>query len=236
VVVKPVAGYHRVVAESDLDNPIWFSLHTRHRHLARGDAGGITRYPPEYAPFGGVADTGAWPDATTLVAPGETLLLLGVAPRVGPDWILEPLETLAQMVCRAPVDRVDGPEIIELDPSHRDDVLALTALVYPHYFRPRTMELGRYFGIYRDGRLAAMAGERMATDTHTELSAICTHPGYTGRGYASHLIAYLVNDTLARGHIPFLHASYDNPHALTLYRRLGWRLRRDIPFWSLRAA
>jgi predicted GNAT family acetyltransferase len=116
------------------------------------------------------------------------------------------------------------------------EVLELTALVYPHYFRPRTMELGRYFGIYQDGRLAAMAGERMGTETTQEISAICTHPDFLGRGYARRLTAMLTNDNLARGRLPFLHASHENHRALRMYEQLGYTYRDDIGFWSLRRA
>ncbi len=115
-------------------------------------------------------------------------------------------------------------------------VLALTALVYPHYFRPRTMQLGRYFGIYEDGRLAAMIGERLGTPAAREMSAICTHPDFLGRGYARRLTAFLANDTLAQGRLPFLHVSHANTRAKQLYKRSGWRIRRDIPFWRLARA
>jgi predicted GNAT family acetyltransferase len=79
-----------------------------------------------------------------------------------------------------------------------------------------------------------MIGERLGTDTHVEMSAICTHPDFAGRGHASRLIAFLTNDTLERGHTPFLHVSLENPRAKVLYERLGYRLRRTIRFWSLR--
>lgn len=228
------------MSDAELDNPFWSSLQTRHRALAIG-AGGVARYPRDCAPFLGVADAHTRADdaLATLLAPDETVLLLGVAPRLSDAWRLEPLETLAQMVCTTSIPLVDGPEIIALDTTHRADVLALVALVYPHYFRPRAMELGRYFGIYMphargNVRLAAMIGERLGNDTHVEMSAICTHPDFTGRGYARRLTAFLSNDTLARGCTPFLHVSYGNAHAKALYERLGYRLRRDIPFWSLR--
>ncbi|MGH8214102.1 MAG: GNAT family N-acetyltransferase [Rhodanobacteraceae bacterium] len=223
-----------------LDNLFWSSLRNRHRHLAIG-AGNVARYPREVAPFLGIAADGADVDAElrSLVAPDETVLLLGVAPRRPDDWRFEPLGELAQMVCSEPIDMTAGPEIVPLHDAQRADVLALTALVYPHYFRPRTMELGRYFGMYMPDesggvRLAAMIGERLGTETHIEMSAICTHPDFAGRGYASRLIAHLTNDTLERGHTPFLHVSHENPRAKDLYERLGYRVRRDIPFWSLR--
>jgi len=228
---------------SALGNPFWSSLRSIHRERAIRSGDDAARYPPQFAPFLGVAN--AEVDADDAIAPllaaDETVLLLGVLPQLSDAWKLETFRPLAQMIRDDPLEMPDGPEIIALDESHRADVLALVALVYPHYFRPRTMELGRYFGIYMPGangevRLAAMIGERLGTDTHTEMSAICTHPDFTGRGYARRLTAFLTNDTLAHGRTPFLHVSYENPHAKSLYERMGYRLRRDIPFWALTRA
>jgi len=109
----------------------------------------------------------------------------------------------------------------------------LTALVYPHYFRLRTMELGRYFGIYQGGRLAAIIGERLGMDAYQEISAVCTHPDFSARGYARRLLALLSNDNLERGRTPFLHVSHQNHRAKLLYEQTGYRHRRDIDFWSL---
>ncbi|MBS0438972.1 MAG: GNAT family N-acetyltransferase [Proteobacteria bacterium] len=225
--------------DSLIDNPFWASLLTRHRAIALRD-GDAARYPAQFAPFVGVAnaDSDAGDALTRLVGAEQNLLLLGVAPRLPAPWTLEAFHPLAQMIRSAPLSVVDGPEIIPLSSAHRADVLALTALVYPHYFRERTMELGRYFGIYmpdKNGevRLAAMIGERLGTETHTEMSAICTHPDFTGRGYAQRLTAFLTNDTLAHGRTPFLHVSHENTRALQLYAHMGYTLRRDIGFWAL---
>jgi len=226
------------VDAAGLDNPFFSALDSIHRDVAlrRGE---VARYPADVAPFLGVAhaqvEVGETLDA--LVPEGDEALLLGVAPsRMPPGWTLEPFADLAQMLRDEPQELVDGPEILELDERHRADVLALTALVYPHYFRARTMELGRYFGIYEDGRLAAMIGERLGTPSAREMSAICTHPDFLGRGHARRLTAFLVNDTLAQGRLPFLHVSHANTRAKQLYERSGWRLRRDIPFWRLARA
>jgi len=228
---------------SALGNPFWSSLRSIHRERAIRSGDDAARYPRQFAPFLGVAN--AEVDADDAIAPllaaDETVLLLGVLPQLSDAWKLETFRPLAQMIRDEPLEMPAGPEIVALDESHRADVLALVALVYPHYFRPRTMELGRYFGIYMPGangevRLAAMIGERLGTDTHTEMSAICTHPDFTGRGYARRLTAFLTNDTLAHGRTPFLHVSYENPHAKSLYERMGYRLRRDIPFWALTRA
>lgn len=223
------------MAAHPLDNPIWESLTSRHRLLAVRE-GDVARYPAEVAPFLGVATDGI--DAAvaleSLVPRGDTVLLLESVPSAQHGWELKHLAQLAQMICPAPIEELDGAEIIELSEPHRDDVLALTALVYPHYFRPRTTDLGRYFGIYRDGRLAAMAGERMGMQDYTEISAICTHPDFNGQGHARRLLAWLSNDNLERGRTPFLHVSQQNQRAMQLYERNGYRIRREIAFWSLR--
>jgi ribosomal protein S18 acetylase RimI-like enzyme len=222
------------VDPSELDNPFWSSLNSIHSGLAL-HSGNVARYPSPFAPFLGVAEANAnvAADLEVLVAPDESVYLLGVAPRVPAHWRLEAFRPLAQMVCEAPIPGVDGPEMIALSATHRADVLELTRLVYPHYFRERTMEMGRYFGIYQQGRLAAMIGERLGTESTQEMSAICTHPDFAGRGYARRLTAMLTNETLQRGRLPFLHVSHENPRALRLYEQIGFRLRRDVPFWSL---
>jgi ribosomal protein S18 acetylase RimI-like enzyme len=220
-----------------LDNPFFGSLAARHRTIALGQ-GEVLRYPPQYAPFLGVAHAQVDAEAAleSLLAPGESVYLMGVAPSLSPQWRLEAFADLAQMACTRPIEVPTGPEAIVLDASYRADVLALTALVYPHYFRERTMEMGRYFGIYQEGRLAAIIGERLGWDEAQEISAVCTHPDFNGRGYARRLLALLTNDVLAQGRLAFLHVSHANERAKRLYEQMGYTLRRDIGFWSLRRA
>src|SRR5690606_25026333 len=210
-----ISGMPSARREEELDNPFWSSLRTRHRAIALF-ADDVARYPGDYAPFLGVAQAHARVDEAlaSLVAPGESVYLLGLLPSIPPGWRCEAFRPLAQMVCRRPLEVPEGPSIVALDERHRADALALTSLVYPHYFRPRTMELGRYFGIYRGKQLAAMAGERLGTTDTREMSAICTHPSFTGRGYARRLTATLGNDNLEHGNLPFLHVSHDNTRAL----------------------
>jgi len=218
-----------------LDNPIWEALRSRHRDIALAQ-GDVARYPAQIAPFLGVPHEGVdGADALdALIEPGDTTLLLDRIPQVPPGFEAKKLAILAQMVCPQPVEETDGPEMIELGEAHREDVLALTALVYPHYFRPHTMQLGRYFGIYQEGRLAAIIGERMGMDDWQEISAVCTHPDFLGRGYARHLLTMLSNDTFRRGRTPYLHVAHENARAKELYLRSGYEVRRDIAFFSLK--
>lgn len=215
-----------------LDNPFWSALNSIHEGLAVR-AGEAAVFPAEIAPFLGLAhpEAATRPALEALMAPGETRLVLGLLPASVPEgFSLTPLETLWQMVCESPMPALPSDDIVELDPSRREDILELTALVYPHYFRPWTTRMGRYFGIDKQGRLAAMAGERLGAPGFREVSAICTHPEHLGQGYAARLTTWLTRDTLARGDRAFLQVSPANTRAYALYDRLGFRVRAHLPF------
>lgn len=221
---------------SDLDNPVWSALASQHAKLAQRTEQ-AARYPALFAPFVAIDPhrENAKLQLPDIVAVGEGVVFVGQLPTLDAGWqALEPPSRIAQLTCRARLAVPDGPDAIELSVAHRADVLDLTSRVYPHYFRPRTMELGRYFGIYDGSKLAAMCGERMQFDGHTELSAICTDPAYLGRGYARRLTALLSNDLLERGVQPFLHVAHANSRARSLYERMGYSLRADIPMLALR--
>jgi ribosomal protein S18 acetylase RimI-like enzyme len=213
-----------------LDNPVWASLTSRHAALAeRTD--GAARYPADIAPFVGVAqgDARAAAAVERIVTAGELVCFVGAAPPLSTSWRIEEAVPIAQMVRDARLAVPEGPEAVPLaSDKHLADMLALTALVYPHYFRPRTIAMGRYVGIYDGDRLAAMAGQRMHCDGHREISAVCTHPDYLGRGHARRLIALLTNDILDRGELPFLHFSHANTRAKALYVGLGFTFRADV--------
>lgn len=221
-----------------LDNPMWTALTTRQRSFAMG-SGRARRYLPQVAPFAAVADPQV--DADTELAPiidaGESIFVVGVAPRWSAPWRVLDTGRILQMLCPRPIPPPSAPAgtgPVTLGAADRAAMLGLTALVYPEFFRERTAELGRYIGI-RDGAvLAAMAGERLEIDGHVEVSAVCTHPGYAGRGYAARLLAVLANDIFARGAVPFLHVSDHNQRAIDLYRRLGFVERAGLDLWKLR--
>ena len=220
-----------------LDNPFFASLAGAHRAFAIA-AGDVLRYPADIAPFLGAATPGATTAEAleAVFAPGESLHLLGEPVHVPAGWTLAPQGALHQMLAPDVVPAGDVPGLVELGEPHRADVLALTALVYPHYFRDHTMALGRYFGLYEGGRLAAMIGERLAPPGHREISAVCTHPDHLGRGHAARLMTWLAHDIQQGGQLPFLHVSPANTRALALYERLGYRTRTMIPFWTLSRA
>lgn len=217
-----------------LDNPAWHSLTTQHAGLAI-TADGAARYPAGIVPFAAVGDTTvrAADQLTSLIDDGESVFLVGVASEAPPGWQLEPKKPVLQMICNARAPDVPGPPVTTMTAAQANDMLALTALVFPGFFRPRTLEMGSYIGIYDGSRLAAMAGERMRLDGYQELSAVCTHPDYTGRGYAQRLLALLCNSAFDRGFTPFLHVYADNARAIGVYRKLAFVERTVLPFWAL---
>ena len=220
-----------------LDNPVWHALTTQHAGLAI-TADGAAKYPPAVAPFGAVksATTRAADQLTSLVTAADSIYLVGVAPPEPHGWILKRGKPMLQMICHARVSGIAGPGITRMTTAHCDDMLALAALVFPGFFRPRTLEMGDYIGIYHRATLVAMAGERMRLDGYQEMSAVCTHPHYTGRGYAQHLLALLCNAAFDRGFTPFLHVYLDNTRAIEVYRKLGFVERTSPPLWSLQKA
>jgi predicted GNAT family acetyltransferase len=123
---------------------------------------------------------------------------------------------------------VDEPEIVELDEADAPEMLALATLTVPGPIRIDTRLMGRFVGLRRDGRLAAMAGERLRPPGHTELSGVCTHPDFRGQGFGTLLSAHVTRKMIERGDTPILHAWRDNHGALALYEKLGYRVRREM--------
>jgi len=222
--------------EHALDNPIWSALTTAQSHFAVGGPH-AKRYPAEVAPFIAVAEPGAESAQALadLVAPGETVNIVSVTPELETGWTLLATGAIVQMAWRddAPPPDEDADGIIALDDADNADMLALTALVFPGYFRRRTPEMGEYFGIRVQSRFAAMAGERMKLHGYEEISAVCTHPDFTGRGHAARLVNHIVARQLQRGITPFLHVNETNARARNLYERLGFVDRAALPLWLL---
>lgn len=216
-----------------LDNPVWHALTTQHAGLAL-TADGAARYPASIVPFAAVAE--ATPRAAdqlaSLIDDAESIFVVGLPPAEPPGWTLEPKKPVLQMVCPRRPAEVPGPPVTTMTAAEAPDMVALTDLVFPGFFRERTLDMGAYYGIYDGRRLAAMAGERMRLDGYQELSAVCTHPDYTGRGHAQRLLALLCNSAFDRGFTPFLHVYVDNARAIGVYRKLGFEDRVVLPFWA----
>ena len=208
-----------------LDNVFWACLSGPHRHLSVGTAS-ARRYAPGFSPIVGFPDPHR-PDFAALrpfCAPGEQFycdIWSGPAPD---GWRIDVEATMFRLVWAggAAPAADPAPEAVPLGPQHVAQAMALAQLTRPGPFGPRTIELGEYFGCFEDGRLVAMAGERMAAGGYREISGVCTHPDHQGRGLARRLTDKLVGRQLARGETPFLHAMSANRRARDLYLRSGF--------------
>src|SRR5579862_1766451 len=209
-----------------LDNPIWFALTTEHRSLACSQ-GLARRYPPDVSPLAALLHptNDAFADLQRLVNPGEHVAFFTASPFDVPGgWHVDRSRWIGQMICEA---SPDPPSVAPLPLGTTDipEMLELTAATDPGPFLPQTILMGSYFGIRAsDGRLVAMAGERLQSTSFAEISAVCTHPEFRGRGYARALVTFLTAQILAAGKTPFLHVKSENG-AKVVYHKIGFRLR-----------
>ncbi|HXR79700.1 MAG TPA: GNAT family N-acetyltransferase, partial [Saprospiraceae bacterium] len=95
-------------------------------------------------------------------------------------------------------------------------------------------QMGDYYGIWQQDELVAISGERMRMNGLTEISAVVTHPEFTGRKYAQQLVAHVAKKNIEVGIIPFLHVAESNERAIGLYHKLGFSPRRLTPFWKIK--
>jgi len=212
-----------------LDNIMWNCLSGPHARFAAG-AGGVRRYAPGFSPIVGCEDP-QQPDFETLARycePGESFYVdiwSGSAPA---GWRIDREAQMFKMTWNNASPEDDAaPDAIPLRPEHASQALELAKLTNPGPFGIRTPELGEYFGYFDGGRLVAMAGERMCAGNLHEISGICTHADFQGRGLAKKLTLKLVHRQMQRGKTPFLHVMSHNTPARALYAKMGFRDYRE---------
>jgi ribosomal protein S18 acetylase RimI-like enzyme len=218
-----------------LDNPALASLTGPHARFAER-RGRVLRYPRDVSPWLAMPDdpdARDWADLAALAGPGTEVALAGFVGRAPADWEItfeaEGVQLVDDGVAAAP-----DPEAVLLGPADVPEMLDLVERTRPGPFLPRTVDMGTYLGIRREGALVAMAGERLHPPGWTEISAVCTDPAARGEGLATRLVLAVAHGIRARGETPFLHASARNTGAIRLYESLGFRLRRRTVFFAAR--
>ncbi|WP_327394570.1 GNAT family N-acetyltransferase [Streptomyces phaeochromogenes] len=222
-------------ARHPLDNPALGSLTGPHAHFAE-HRGRVMRYPVDVSPWLALPDepdADDWADLAALVGPGEELGLPAFDGGIPDGWdvtfSLDGVQLVDDGLATAP-----EPEAVRLGPVDVPEMLDLVERTRPGPFLPRTVELGTYLGIRRNGALIAMAGERLHPPGWTEISAVCTDPDFRGEGLATRLTLAVAHGIRARGETPFLHAAAGNTTAIRLYEAMGFRLRRRTRFVGAR--
>jgi ribosomal protein S18 acetylase RimI-like enzyme len=231
--------------EDPLLDSVWNALHTVHAHFALRNSLAV-RYPADVVPFAAMAnaDHSDLSPLAQLLAPAELVYLIGAQPQATKNLQVGPALDCFQMLFRAvphanaaaesaaSAAPTDTP-ILRMTPADAPAMFALTDLAFPGFFRPRTHEMGTYYGIRINDELAAMAGERIAVPGFREISAVVTHPAHTGKGYATVLMNRLLQDHAATGLKSFLHVSEHNSRAIAIYKRLGFVVLRSFALWPI---
>jgi len=222
---------------SSLDNPILAALTGRHAGFAR-TAGRALRYPADVSPMAALRepDAGAFDDLARLVDPGETIALVTRRTLAVPaGWEVLLGRFIDQMAYAGGPLPLPAQAPARLGADDVPDMLALTALTKPGPFLAQTHRMGRYYGLRSpEGRLMAMTGERLTADDFTEISAVCTHPDFAGRGLARQLVTYVLAQLLAEDRFTILHVKTENDCAKRLYEKLGFRASGEMSFVVLR--
>ena len=170
--------------ESLFLNPVWHALHAKHRRFGNSTVDAC-RYPADVVPFAAVnaPSADAMRQLHALLAPGESTWLIGEQYPQVPQLTCEETLQCFQMVLAAELSAPNPTiDIVPLSSANAQEMVALTALAFPGFFRSRTCEMGSYYGVRSpSGELIAMGGERLQLDGYSEISAVCTHPSFRTR-------------------------------------------------------
>jgi GNAT superfamily N-acetyltransferase len=220
-----------------LYNPVFNALSTGDRHFANGTYS-VKYFHEEVSPFVGFPDgyEKGFDELHDILPEGRRILYAIPIPIQPPrGWKLAAEINGLQFVfdrTKSPVPITTTP--VELNETNVEEMIQLATLTKPGPFNSRTIEFGFYHGIFEDGRLAAMTGQRLHVDDYTEISAVCTHPDFLGKGYAGALMQHQIQLILSQGKKPFLHVREDNARAIGLYERLGFRVNRKMNFYFMK--
>jgi ribosomal protein S18 acetylase RimI-like enzyme len=220
-----------------LDNPIYQALNSKDQDKNSGNST-VSYFPPEIAPFIGLPQwdedhqhqliAQAPHDRNWFIIHAGTIKLL-------PELEVKFTIPLFQMTCPKLTpwpSSIIQPQALNAD--HVEEMIALATLTKPGPFASRTIEFGNYHGYFEEGRLAAMGGERLHLEGYSEISAICTHPDFRGKGYGAQLVHFLSLQIRDKGLTPFLHVRIDNKAAIAIYERLGFVKRKRMFFAIVR--
>ena len=217
-----------------LDNMIWNAITTGNRSIAIID-GEVGCYRPDIAPFAAMAvcnDENLQRLFEFLPRDRRAIVALDNTTELDQTrWRMVQHMDCCQMVYEQAVAGFATPAsslIVPLTMEHVPQMLELTAMTKPGPFHDNTILFGNYFGIFIDGRLAAMTGQRMHPVPFMEVSAVCTHPDFRGRGYAKALMLHVMKIILDNSFTPFLHVLTNNKTAIQLYESIGYRIRRRL--------
>ena len=220
-----------------LFNPVYNALITGDAHLSLG-TGKVQWFNEQVSPFAGFPEgyERGFDDLYDELPPGRNILFASPHPIKQPGgWQIRADVKGLQFIYTGELKA--GNNSLNIVPLHKENVeemVQLATLTKPGPFSTRTIEFGHYFGIFENGKLAAMTGQRLHVENYTEISAVCTHPDHLGKGYAAALTQHQLSLIQSQGQLPFLHVRADNSRAIALYERLHFKVNREMNFYFLK--
>ncbi len=222
--------------EKVLDNPAWNALISGNKHLSFG-TDQVKYFDKEVSPFAAsIENTPEHFGKLYELLPNNRLALL-VSPlelNIPDSWkTLQVIKGL-QMIYRNSGEQHSAQmELVPLTDEHVPEMVQLARLTNPGPFESGTIKFGHYFGIFENGKLVAMAGQRLHIFKYAEISAVCTHPDHTGKGYARQLMLHQMIRIKTIGDIPILHVKHENDRAIRMYESLGFQTRTVVYFHAI---
>ena len=220
-----------------LQNPVYHALISGDRHLSFGE-GNVKYFDEQVSPFAGFEHgyEKGFSDLYDIFPPGRKILY--AAPfqiNLPAGWLLQIELKGLQFVYESGSEiKKDFSNMILLEENHIEQMVQLAKITKPGPFGTGTINFGSYYGIFDNEKLVAMTGQRLHVQNFTEISAVCTHPDHTGKGYAKSLLQHQLHIILQQNQQPFLHVREDNLRAIELYQRLGFKISRSMNFYFMR--
>lgn len=224
--------------ETLLDNPVYHALTSGDNSLSHGE--NVAKYFDEsVSPFAGfpMDYKSGFDDLYNELPPGRRILYATINEiDIPANWQLAAYIKGSQFVFDDMNYSVQPSQIpVPLTDEHTAEMVALAALTKPGPFNLRTIDFGYYYGFFEEGKLVAMTGQRLHPGNYAEVSAVCTHPGHLGKGYATALLQHQLLLICKQEKMPFLHVRSDNERAIGVYESLGFRLRGPMHFYFMKS-
>lgn len=220
-----------------LNNFVYQGLLSNDSHLGSGTEK-VKFFDEEVSPFVGFEEgyEKGFDDLADMLPHGRKILFASPHSITQPNgWqLIQEIKGLQFVFDSANNAQSPSSTPIPLQKKDVEQMVQLAALTKPGPFSSRTIEFGHYHGFFEEQQLVAMTGQRLHVQNFTEVSAVCTHPGHLGKGYAFTLVQHQVNLIRDSDQIPFLHVREDNQRAIAIYDRLGFKIRGAMNFYFMK--
>jgi ribosomal protein S18 acetylase RimI-like enzyme len=222
--------------EHVLDNPAWNALISGNKPLAQGNDR-VKYFDASVSPFAAFNENTEehFQLLYDMLPHDRQIFFIATVPaNIPAQWEVLRWVPGLQMVFDGDLPEKATIGLTTLMAGHVPEMVALTKLTNPGPFAEKTIDFGHYKGVFQNDELVAMAGQRLHPFNYAEVSAVCTHPDHTGKGYARQLLLYQVARIKAAGEVPFLHARNSNLRAIKIYEDLGFAARAEAHFYFMR--